>query len=531
MACLVQAKASVDSVRQTDAVCANCHGEIYRKYLKTPMANASGTALDFAMTGDSEQVSSGVSYRIFLDNGSLWLNYQSSRNGGFSGRNRLDYFLGSGHLGTTYLYSINNYLLESPVAYYSRLKVFDMKPGLEHSQTMPSALPMTSECMRCHMSSVQAADKGTVNRFATLPFLHGGITCESCHGDASEHVKQAGKSPVVNPAKLDADRRDSICISCHLEGDTSVEHRGKSMADYRPGDRIGDYVSYFALSGAVFSDRGVSEVEEFNLSKCKRTSGAAMSCMTCHDPHGGPSAEERVSFYRAKCLTCHSQPKFAAQHHVETPDCTSCHMPSGKAQNIPHVAWTDHWIRRFTTSFEALNSSRGRIELVPLLGNDVSPRDQALAYYNLVADGKLSDLEGAWRALSAIQGSDASDPSVLVARGHVAQMRGDHSGAIDLYRATLVQDPSNLLANNNLGTLLAESGQFSAAATQWKNAYELNYDIAPLGINLALVDCKLGRKSEAQQVLGRVLTYSPGSEVARRKLAAMESGEEHCPAS
>ncbi len=47
-------------------------------------------------------------------------------------------------------------------------------------------------------------------------------------------------------------------------------------------------------------------------------------------------------------------------------------------------------------------------------------------------------------------------------------MKGDRSAAIDLYLATLVQDPSNLLANNNLGTLLAESGQFSAAAALWK---------------------------------------------------------------
>jgi Tfp pilus assembly protein PilF len=165
------------------------------------------------------------------------------------------------------------------------------------------------------------------------------------------------------------------------------------------------------------------------------------------------------------------------------------------------------------------------------LGNDVNPRDQALAYYNLVADGTRSDIEGAGRALSDIQGSDASDPLVLVARGHLAQMGGDSSAAIDLYRAALIQDPSNLLANNNLGTLLAESGQFSAAAALWKSAFELNEDIAALGINLALADCKLGRKSEAQQVLGRVLTYSPGSDVARRKLASIESGEEPCSAS
>ena len=74
------------------------------------------------------------------------------------------------------------------------------------------------------------------------------------------------------------------------------------------------------------------------------------------------------------------------------------------------------------------------------MGNDVSPRNHALAYYNLVADGKLSDVEGAWRALLDIQGSDVRDPAVLVALGHLAQMKGDRSAAIDLYLAALAQD-------------------------------------------------------------------------------------------
>ena len=67
---------------------------------------------------------------------------------------------------------------------------------------------------------------------------------------------------MINPAKLDGDRRDSICISCHLEGDTSVEHRGRSVANFKPGERIQDYSSYFVYAGANMADRGVSEIEQ-----------------------------------------------------------------------------------------------------------------------------------------------------------------------------------------------------------------------------------------------------------------------------
>src|SRR5262249_8450567 len=141
----------------------------------------------------------------------------------------LEYFLGSGHLGVTYLYSVDRYLFESPVAWYAASRSYDMKPGLAEMKTNPPALPMQSSCLRCHMSAVRPSDTGTVNRYEDLAFLHTGVTCESCHGETNEHVRTKGKVRVVNPEHLDAERRDSVCISCHLEGDVTVERAGRSV--------------------------------------------------------------------------------------------------------------------------------------------------------------------------------------------------------------------------------------------------------------------------------------------------------------
>ena len=529
--CVAQAKATVTSVQQTDAVCAKCHREIFNQYLRTPMANASGLAVDHAIAGSVDQGRTGLHYGVSLDGGELWLTYGSSTGEVPSGKRRLEYFLGSGHLGVTYMYVTNGYLLESPIAYYSNLNSYDMKPGLERLQGMAPALPMSSECMRCHMSDVQPADKGTMNHYQGVPFLHGGITCESCHGDTRDHVLKGGAAPVVNPAKLDADRRDSVCISCHLEGDTSVEHRGQSLANYRPGDRIADFVSYFTYSGENLSNRGVSEVEELSSSKCKLASGDRMSCMTCHDPHGGPAPEERASFYRAKCLTCHTQTKFATEHYPATPDCTHCHMPSGNAQNIPHVAWTDHQIRKVANQVElstltAPSSQPAR--LVPLLGEKPRPRDQALAYYNLVVDGKSQYAQEARNTLLHLDSAEADDPSVLAALGYLSQISREPSVAIGYYREALKREPHDLFSSNNLGALLAASGQLLEARSLWEDAFQLNEDIESLGLNLALADCKLGEKMKAQKVLERVLIYSPGSLPAQRKLTAINAGQDPC---
>jgi hypothetical protein len=88
------------------------------------------------------------------------------------------------------------------------------------------------------MSAVQGSVPGTMNRYAGIPFLHGGITCESCHGDSDQHLATNGRAKILNPASLNADRRDSICISCHLEGDVSIERAGHSALDYHPGEPI-----------------------------------------------------------------------------------------------------------------------------------------------------------------------------------------------------------------------------------------------------------------------------------------------------
>ena len=517
-------------VREANAICSKCHEDVFRKYLGTPMANASGLASDRIFTGEFHDSSSGIDYRISNNDGALWLNYARPGDPGLRGSRKLDYFLGSGHLGITYLYSINGYLLESPVAYYAESQAYDMKPGLADLRTMPSALPMTRGCMRCHMSAVQREDPGTRNHFQGLPFLHGGITCESCHGDTAAHVTTAGKAPVINPIRLDAERRDSVCITCHLEGDTRIEHAGRVVDDYKPGERIADYLSYFVYASDSMRNRGVSEIEELNLSKCKKVSGDRMSCTSCHDPHYVPPMESRAAFYRGKCLACHTASKYSTSHFNGNADCTSCHMPKGKVEKVPHIAWTDHRIRQNPDPAETSNAASADRELIPFFQEKVNPRDLALAYYDLVLGGNASETEKAWRLLSLAEKSEPRDLPVLTALGYLAQIRGNSSLAMELYRQALQIDPIDVTATNNLAILLAKSGQLTSAETLWKKTFDLNEDIDEPGINLALVECMLGHKDAAEKALQRVLLYSPDQRIVRIKLQAIQSGQETCTA-
>jgi predicted CXXCH cytochrome family protein len=517
-----------EPVRKADAVCGNCHEKIFREYLVTFMANASGLANDRIYTGSLEHRASGIEYKISEEDGSLWLSYLRRGDPDVQGKHKLEYFLGSGHLGLTYLYSLNGYFIESPIAYYANAKGFDMKPGLTDFRALPPSLPMTSGCMRCHMTGVQREDAGTLNHFSKTPFLQAGITCESCHGDSARHVSTAGKADVVNPMKLDAERRDSVCISCHLEGDSHIEHAGRSALDYKPGDRISDYVSYFVYASDKITSRGVSEIEELAQSQCKKMSGDKMSCMSCHDPHYSPPPAKRAEFYRQKCLACHMEPKFAETHFSSTPDCTSCHMPKAKAEKMPHIAWTDHRLRqRYEQPAIAFDPDTAP-ELVPFQKESADPRDLALAYYDVVAGGNTAESPRAWSLLSSIRRTHPQDVPVLVALGYLTQLRGNTEDAIEIYRQALKLDPMNLTATNNLATLLARSGHLKEARTLWKQTFAINETSEEPGINLASAECMLGEKDAAMLTLKQALFYSPDRKIARQRLNDIESGKETC---
>jgi hypothetical protein len=67
--------AEVLSSRDPNAACAGCHREIHDRYRKTPMANGSGPAADGFIAGDLLHKASGVRYRVFEEDGKVWLSY------------------------------------------------------------------------------------------------------------------------------------------------------------------------------------------------------------------------------------------------------------------------------------------------------------------------------------------------------------------------------------------------------------------------------------------------------------------------
>jgi hypothetical protein len=105
--------------------CKPCHAEIFSSYSQTAMACASGPATQDLIPGDFQHAASGVHYRIYVENDAAYLGFDRPGDPTVRGTRRLQYFIGSGHRGRTYLFSTDGFFFEAPVNWYAQKKVWD----------------------------------------------------------------------------------------------------------------------------------------------------------------------------------------------------------------------------------------------------------------------------------------------------------------------------------------------------------------------------------------------------------------------
>ena len=340
---------------------------------------------------------------------------------------------------------------------------------------------------------------------------------------------RSGKAQLIDINALDPVRRDSVCLSCHLEGQVAVTHFGKRPEDFHLGDNLFDYTAFFVHKDESGSGgRATSQWEALLRSKCKQASGNRMTCTTCHNPHSSPPPAQRVAFYRQKCLQCHNQAGFASGHHADNPDCTACHMSRAPTSDIAHEQLTDHWIvRRIATKLPPAAKSG---ELITVGEEPVDSRDLGLAYAQFAVHG---DRDARNRALTllrqAAQSPDATQDSELFAQlGFLEQIGGDLNEAAEDYQHALAINPDDSLAEGNLALIEAGQHHLKEAAQHWQAVFARDPLQIAAGLNLAAVQCESGERVAAEQTLHRILVFAPDNQRARAMQTAIETGKQHC---
>jgi tetratricopeptide (TPR) repeat protein len=440
--------------------CRPCHQALYDHYLSTPMARSSGRVNANVTPGIFEHKPSHVRYTIDGEGKVTWAAAAQS------GQKQLEYFIGSGAAGRSYLFTFDGFLFQAPVTWYAQHKRWDVSPGYEADKTTRWSRPIEANCLFCHASQTRAI-YGTQNRYAGPPFAQGGVGCERCHGPGSEHIR--GRGPMVSPAKLAPSERDSVCSQCHLSGAARIEKLGKRIAAFRAGEDLNDYVAYFVDASAAGGDmKATSHMERLEASGCKRASGDKLWCGTCHHPHKPVSAA-------SSCATCH-----AGTDCKRGADCTACHMPKTRVVDGGHGVLTDHSIPRKSGRYARSN---GR--LTTFRSFTATNRELGLAY------AEVNRLEEARKLLSHLP----RDAATMV--------------RLNEWEAALRSDPNSVVAMVNLGVLRARSGDLAAAESLWRRSLERNPGQMEAATNLHRLLEATGRLREAAELLDQIRRFEP----------------------
>jgi hypothetical protein len=452
--------------------CRPCHAAIAEAYAKTPMARSSGRAEPLP---EASVTAAGHRYTV------------EGRNLHFDGgSSSLDYFIGSNAAGRTWLRERDGYLFELPVTWYAQKKTWDASPGYEHEPWVRLNRAVEPSCLLCHSSQVRPV-LGTQNRYGDPPFGENGVSCERCHGPGSEHVRNAANARMVNPSRLDAEKRDSICSQCHLTGEARIEQPGRRMAEYQAGERLADYATYLVWKSGRRDLKVTSHVEKLAGSACRTPSGEGLWCGTCHDPHTNADKTQSA------CLSCHP----AAHRQQES--CASCHMPKTKSADANHGVLSDHSIPRVPKP--SLPPQPG--DLVSFL-RPADDRALGLAYAEL----------GDPRAREYLLRARPADWQV---RLRLAVLEPDPARAAALYQAVLKERPGETAALVNLGILYAGVGRTAEAARLWERALAANPAIEEAALNLS----RVRPAAEAESIVRRYLELNPASPAALARLAEL----------
>ena len=254
--------------------CVGCHPEQVEGYLETGMGRSISQPAQ-QPSGSFLHAASSSSLTISSTTAGM---LQRISRGGLSAEQPVDFVIGSGNAAFGYLVRIGDALFQSPIAFYSRRERFDVAPGMETFREPDFNRPATPECLWCH-SGRPLPVAGAINRYQDEVFAAAAISCDRCHGPATGHLRAPSASNIVNPAKLEPARRDSVCEQCHLSGEARVLNPGSDYGDFRPGMLLEEVLSVYVFDHETAGDfKVVSHSEQLRRSQCYQANAGEMWC-------------------------------------------------------------------------------------------------------------------------------------------------------------------------------------------------------------------------------------------------------------
>ena len=205
-------------------------------------------------------------------------------------------------------------------------------------------------CFNCHVTELSTNYNLATDTYHTT-WSEPGISCESCHGSAKEHVlaMEAGVEghtvkdiKIIRTKEFTAAQMNDMCATCHAK-------LVPLSLTFLPGNNFFDHFDLITLEHADFYPDGRDLGENYThtswlMSPCAKS--GKLDCNHCHTPSG------RMRFQGEKsnqmCMPCHEtlvkDPVAHGNHAAGSKgnECIACHMPTTR---FAAMGRTDHSMR------------------------------------------------------------------------------------------------------------------------------------------------------------------------------------------
>jgi Flp pilus assembly protein TadD len=450
-----------------------------------------------APEGTFEHALSGTEFTIGNQGGEV---RQTIKRTGLIESLPVQFAIGSGSHAVGYLARIGDHLFQSPVAYYTNRKLWDVAPGYEDTRDPDFSRPVTVECLACH-SGKPLSKPDTLNSYQAPFFAAAAIGCERCHGDPAAHLRAPLPGTIVNPARLSGSARDSVCEQCHLAGEARIPKPGKNVADFQPGHPLEDtFTVYVAPRSPERTIKVISHSEQLAQSACSRMSGGRLWCGTCHNPHETPV--QKAEYYRERCLRCHAA-TLETSHGAPGRDCVACHMPRRNAKDGGHTAFTDHRVTRRPEP-EGEVALTGDLVAWREPETRLRERNLALALVTVgMESGNRDEVIRGYRMLNRAAKQFSNDAQVWTALGTITLTAKETAAARQCYERALELRPNYAPYRVNLATALLDGGKTGEAASQLEQAVQLDPLLQQAVQLLSRVYRMQGQSAKAEELTAR----------------------------
>lgn len=529
-----------------DVLCGDCHQDLWTSYQDVGMARAFHRPTADRLIEDFEAgpffhaASSRYYEMTFTDGKLLFTRYQLDQSGERINKwsTQVDWVMGSGNHSRVYLYRTPyGEMYQLPLAWYTQTASWGMAPGFDNAHHLGVNRLVRRECMFCHNAYPQVP-VGSDRRDKPHRFpvdLPEGIGCQRCHGPGADHLRTVlGPDPsdtlirssIVNPGRLSPERRDAVCMGCHLQPSVSItglRRFDRSDYSFQPGERLEDYIVHVDVVEADTAQPDRFEINHhpYRLmqSRCwTQSPRGKLSCLTCHDPHRKVAAEDRSDHYRAACQTCHEPADCGREHESSGPSgdtsCFTCHMPQRRTRDVVQVVMTDHMIQRRIPDRDLLAPLKEKdpvlVDVVPLFP-ERAPQESLWQAYRALAVLRAGGAEDSALALNAAltkaRVTDV-DPFLTLGRGLIQKAGRPDAGRAAL-RRVLQRWPDSTSARQWLAVAAEGLGDVDTAIAELEAARTIDPNQPTLLYNLALMMMAQGSVESAVELLEEAVRQHP----------------------